>query len=354
MSSPQPGSPGPASTTTFSVVIPAYNAASTIGACVERLRSCHGRPDQLVVVDDASTDATAEIAEQLGAEVIRKATNRGAGAARNTGSAATTSEIVVFVDADVLVPPDTFTRLREHFAQPQSPAVISAVYSDECPAVTWFARHKNLYSAHMLVHLSDWVSTLNTCMAAIKRDVLNSYGGFDPRWPAGEDTELAITMAASGERLIFDHAIAIEHLKELTLTQLLSEDWKKSYWLARQVWARGIKSAAKLRSGQRNHHGASAFAALATSWMILAGLVVLLFLPTTAAAGFLTIAIAAHVSINWSYYTFVAAHEGAAFAAAAAALHWIQLLSGGTAVIIASIDGLRSRSHAVGEVNESR
>jgi glycosyltransferase involved in cell wall biosynthesis/GT2 family glycosyltransferase len=86
-----------------SVVIPARNEAATIGALVRRVRAQQAPCDEIevLVVDDASTDATAEVAEAAGARVLRL---DGAGgnpaAARNRGAAASTGDPIVFLDAD--------------------------------------------------------------------------------------------------------------------------------------------------------------------------------------------------------------------------------------------------------------
>jgi glycosyltransferase involved in cell wall biosynthesis len=83
-----------------SVVIPAYNREALIGrAVVSALSQRPHRPAEVIVVDDGSTDATADVAEQLGARVIRQE-NKGEGGARNAGIAAATSTWLAFLDSD--------------------------------------------------------------------------------------------------------------------------------------------------------------------------------------------------------------------------------------------------------------
>lgn len=89
----------------FSVIIPAHNAAATVGAAMASVLD-QGRTDtELIVVDDASSDETALIAERIAAEspratVLRQPGNAGVSAARNAGVAASTGEVIVFLDAD--------------------------------------------------------------------------------------------------------------------------------------------------------------------------------------------------------------------------------------------------------------
>lgn len=83
----------------LSVVIPAYNEASGIGATLEDVRSVV--PDaEVLVIDDGSSDATGEIAAAAGARVIRHRVNRGYGGALKTGIRAARGEVVILFDAD--------------------------------------------------------------------------------------------------------------------------------------------------------------------------------------------------------------------------------------------------------------
>ena len=82
------------------VIVPAYNAERHIGRCLEALQR-DGSPIEVIVVEDAGTDATAAIAEAKGARVVRLRMQSGPGAARNAGVAVSEADIVIFVDADV-------------------------------------------------------------------------------------------------------------------------------------------------------------------------------------------------------------------------------------------------------------
>ncbi|MHC4794349.1 MAG: glycosyltransferase, partial [Planctomycetota bacterium] len=85
------------------VVIPARDAAATLGECLDSLLVILASPDsglvRIIVVDDGSRDETAAIARSRGVEVLRSG-GRGAAAARNAGIAAVSTELIWFVDAD--------------------------------------------------------------------------------------------------------------------------------------------------------------------------------------------------------------------------------------------------------------
>ncbi|MBI2467114.1 MAG: glycosyltransferase family 2 protein [Candidatus Rokubacteria bacterium] len=85
-----------------SVVIPAYDAEATLPACLAALARQSLAPErfEVIVVDDGSTDATAQVAERAGVRVVRLPANAGPAAARNRGAQAARGEVLVFTDAD--------------------------------------------------------------------------------------------------------------------------------------------------------------------------------------------------------------------------------------------------------------
>jgi glycosyltransferase involved in cell wall biosynthesis len=96
--------------TSVSVVIPALNEAESVGDVVRRLRAA-GSWHEILVIDDGSTDATAEEARAAGAMVIRHPYTKGNGAATKTGLRAATGQFVLVCDADGQHPPEEACRI---------------------------------------------------------------------------------------------------------------------------------------------------------------------------------------------------------------------------------------------------
>lgn len=84
-----------------SVIIPAYNEETRIGAVLEVVKTSF-LVNEIIVVDDCSSDKTRQVAEMYGVKVIKRATNGGKGAALQTGIDATNAPILVFLDADLV------------------------------------------------------------------------------------------------------------------------------------------------------------------------------------------------------------------------------------------------------------
>src|SRR5258708_30997452 len=105
------------------ILIPALNAADTVEGVVKGLRAQVGDLIPIFVVDDGSTDATAELAEKAGARVLRHPINRGKGAAIRTGLRAARDagcDVALTVDADGQHPPDHAARLLDSSYDPHA------------------------------------------------------------------------------------------------------------------------------------------------------------------------------------------------------------------------------------------
>src|SRR4051812_780249 len=94
-----------------SIIIPAYNCAAQLESCLQSICLSSRRPLECIVVDDASSDHSAEIASRYGAQVVRNERNRGPAHCRNLGARFATGKVLLFLDADVCAKPDVVERV---------------------------------------------------------------------------------------------------------------------------------------------------------------------------------------------------------------------------------------------------
>ncbi len=182
-----------------SVVVPAFNEAEYIRACLQALRR-QEHPDfevEILVVDDGSTDQTAAIARQSGARVISQA-RQGVSGARQSGFEAARGEIVASMDADSMPSPDWLARLvRELASAPDTVGVYG-------PIRLCGGKRYEEWASYSLGGLFFW---LNNCIRkpmfsgsnfAVRRQAWARVGGFDPSWASSEDTLLSLKLAQIG------------------------------------------------------------------------------------------------------------------------------------------------------------
>ncbi|MDA0296688.1 MAG: glycosyltransferase [Planctomycetota bacterium] len=181
------------SSTEITVVVPAWNEAADIVATVSALRDALAelkRPSELVVVDDSSDDETAAIAETAGATVL-SVKKRQIAAVRNAGAAATHGRLLIFVDADTIVPSET---LRELIRAVEDGAAIAGPRV-EMPGVK--SNFNRLWTWILLRMLASF-GVLPGCCLAMRREIFDAVGGFDEQWFASEELWLVKSIRGLG------------------------------------------------------------------------------------------------------------------------------------------------------------
>jgi glycosyltransferase involved in cell wall biosynthesis len=195
-----------------SVVIPCRNAARTVRDAVGSAFGQSAPPAEVVVVDDASTDGSADAAREAGARVIRNASRRNAGGARNVGMEATSGELLAFLDADAVAPKDWLARALRAFAGDASIVGVGGRIVNGRPG-----RYGELdyYMNH-----SEWIgrglagekANIPTMAIVYRREAIGPVRF--PETNTGEDTAFALAVTARGGRLWHDPGIAVTHRHE--------------------------------------------------------------------------------------------------------------------------------------------
>lgn len=196
-----------------SVVIPAYNAAATLGEALKALRAQAGAPSyEAIVVDNASTDQTAAIAHEFGATVVYQPI-RGPAAARNSGLRVATGEIVAHMDADTVPSRKWLSFLTEPFLNPTTMLVAgnTLCYPPQTGAER-YVEAVGLYDASRCVSRSPFpfAPSLNLAM---RRDAARAIGGWSEDLQTGEDVDLCYRMISRfGTQIVYaQHAVLYHH-----------------------------------------------------------------------------------------------------------------------------------------------
>ena len=233
----------PAATKRFAVIVPAYNASGTIVDCLEAILSSTRKPDEVIVYHDGLTDNINRIALAPNVRVI---TNSGAPAGpargRNAGSRESTCDVLIFVDADVIVARDAFGLLLDEL---DNDAQICAAFGsyDQAPRVL---RSAALYAnlRHHWVHQSGEreAVTFWAGLGAVRREAFWAVGGFDegPGIYKIEDIELGTKLKRERGRIRLVPEALGTHCKDWTIAQL----WRTDIFYRAVPWARLLASGA--------------------------------------------------------------------------------------------------------------
>lgn len=327
----------------ISVVIPVRNDPDRLRACLASLLASTHADHEVIVVDDASTDGTAEIAREMGAQVLRLDRQRGPAAARNRGAEVARGEHLFFVDADVCVHPDTLARVASTFAGDPGVDALFGSYDLSPGMPDFLSQYKNLF--HHFVHQqgAPEASTFWSGCGAIKRSVFAEAGGFDAaRYarPSIEDIELGARLVRRGRRIVLRKDIQVTHLKRWTLPGILKSDvWDRGVpWTELILREGSLPNDLNLRTSQR----VSALLAAGLVATVAAGIVGLLGPPVAWPVAAIAI-LGVLMVINRDFYAFFRRERGVLFAARVVPLHVLYYLYGMTAFVIGAARHSRRR-----------
>ena len=211
----------------LSVVVPVYNGGVQLQQCLDALLSSAFRDYEIIVVDDASTDGSAEVVRARGLEVVQLTSRRGPAAARNCGARRARAQVILFVDADVVVRRDTLLRINAFFREKEGTAALFGSYDDEPAAENFASQYKNLL--HHFIHQRSQATaaTFWAGCGAIRREAFEAVGGFDERKydrPSIEDIELGYRLRRKGFEITLDRELQVKHLKRWTLSSVFHTD----------------------------------------------------------------------------------------------------------------------------------
>lgn len=193
------------------VVVPVLNGAENIGTCVASLVSQTRPADEIVVVDNGSTDDTAAVATAAGASVVTES-EKGVYRARNTGWHVCDADIVAFTDADCVPEPDWLERLLEPFAEPSVAGAggEAALPEIRTAAQRWATLRGFMSQGANFGH--PFMPFLATANAAYRRPVLERVGGFEESFLSGGDADISWRIQAfAGGRLAFQPEAKVVH-----------------------------------------------------------------------------------------------------------------------------------------------
>jgi glycosyltransferase involved in cell wall biosynthesis len=180
----------------YSFIIPAYNEEALIGRTIETLResASHLKGSfEIVVANDDSNDRTAEIAREKGARVI-EVKKRQIAAVRNAGASIATGEILIFVDADTLVPKEILIAVEKAFEEPKVIGGGAHMRFDVNPR--FWGRVGVAVFTFFYFTVARWAAG---GFLFVRREALAKAGGWDERYFAGEEIHLSKALKKIGK-----------------------------------------------------------------------------------------------------------------------------------------------------------
>ena len=316
----------------LSVIIPIRNGREHLPACLDALSTSLRKPDEIVVVDDSSEDGSAAVALACNCKVVSLGGGgRGAASARNRGVAASSGEILVFIDSDVVVHPETLLRIEQQFLMDTDLSGLFGSYDDTPVEPGAVSSYRNLLHHYIHKNSRRNASTFWAGCGAIRREAFFAVGGFDETYRWLEDIELGLRLCASNRRILLCPEIQVTHRKRWTFSQMIYSDimHRTVPWTRLILRHRFLPDDLNLRHEHR-------FSALA-AWLVV-GLAAMA--PShRLALDVALLPIAVLLGYNWDLYRLFQRKGGLFFSLGAIGLHWLHYLYTSatfTAVVVGS------------------
>jgi len=214
-----------------SLVIPVRNGERTIRTCIESVIAIRDAPHsclcEIIVVDDRSTDATAELVRAFDVTLL-EGDGGGPGAARNIGWRHAASELVWFVDADCVARPNALEPLLP-LMDDNAVAGVGGSYDNALPeSLLATLIHEEIVTRHL--RMGERVNVLATFSVVYRRGVLEQLGGFDPRYQKAQDAEFAYRVIEADHELRFSRDSRVAHHHPVSLGAYLKTQSRQGYW----------------------------------------------------------------------------------------------------------------------------
>jgi GT2 family glycosyltransferase len=209
----------------FSFIVPFHRGLSYLERCLNAL-SARPADSELIIAADGATEDCRALAARHGAKLLAIDGPLGPAVARNTAASLSTGEILVFVDADVVVSPSGLARLNQIFDEQPHTAGAFGAYDDHPGDPGFMSQYKNL--SHSFIHRSSEkrAHTFWAGFGAIRRDAFFKVGGFDERFgrPTVEDIDLGYRLTGAGYSVVLDPTLSACHLKRCTVRSAILSD----------------------------------------------------------------------------------------------------------------------------------
>lgn len=212
------------------VIVPAYNAEATLAQCLNALVSQKTDVDfEIIVVNDASTDRTAEIAQSFAGVRVLENGKLGKSGTRNFGAQNARGGLLLFTDSDCVPSSDWVTEITKVFADSAVVGAKGTYSARPTHPIAQFVQieHEERYD---LMAQQTQIDFIDTYSAAYRRGVFLENGGFDMQLTQSmvEDQELSFRLATKGEKMVFVPTARVGHRHPTTLVHYA----RRKFWIA--------------------------------------------------------------------------------------------------------------------------
>ena len=295
----------------LSIIIPAYNASTHLSRLLLSIKKSTFKNFEVIVGDDSSNE---QYLVDKGIKIVRLTRNKGPAAARNVAAKRAKGEVLVFLESDVQVYPDTLKKIAEKFKEDHDLTAVTGVWDKHQKTANFFPQFKALRDWSYWTNERDrdgYYYLFSTRIAAIRREVFLRLGGFNEAFRQMEDVELTYRIAKR-YAIIFAPDVRVHHEFEDFWPVARKYFWRSFYWTKLYRVRRKFDPVAT--TVWESMAGVTAVGAVAS---IVLGILIFFIVPMTwvkvGTLGVFGVLLILHILLLWRFLRFVYSQKGLVF-----------------------------------------
>lgn len=307
---------------TISVIIPAYRPRC-IKECISAILNSGYKPSEIILVDDNSgIDYYNDVKQYC--KIIKLDKRFGPAKARNIGAFASDSDLLCFIDSDVIIFQNTLGLIKSVFEKNLGISAVQTICIDNCRFNNFASQYQNLYFYFNIKTIKEeYLATIIGHCFAVKNTDFHSVGGFDEsiKDATVEDGNFGLSLYRHNKLIYLDKNIEVEHMSYLSISKVIKKIFIKSsdkiYTLLRD------KSLFKINPNKTEHSKMKIVSVLASLFLVLSLIVSAFFLKTLFIS---LIILLVYLICSWQFIYFCFQKKGLIFAIKVAAFHYVNCL----------------------------
>jgi glycosyltransferase involved in cell wall biosynthesis len=293
----------------FSIIIPVYNARKTLPFSLDSLYASFERDFEVIAVDDRSTDDSVRVLKEYPCVILCNEKNRGCAASRNRGATYAHGEILVFMDADVVIRRDALPVIEKCFLQESDAIAITGMLAKECPVKGFFSQYKNLYMHYVFGKCPRVVDFLYGSLSAIKKEY---FIGYNEQFRFAEDTSLGRQYRALNQKIVLSKDLQVVHLKRYNFSTISKNDFLIPYWFVRAfIVSKGYRDILRMKGF--SHTRWDQIINILVSFLLI--VFMLSCITNKSALPFFFLSVTFFLFLNYSFFAFLWKEKGFRFTA---------------------------------------
>ena len=218
----------------ISIIMPVYNSEQYIEQALISIKNSTFKDYEIIIIDDASADSTIEIAKKYNPDVILINTkNKGPAYSRNKAAKIAKGNILYFTDSDIKLQKTTMQKIFDHFQDKTINCVIG-LYSLPSKKLNLTTIYKNTWIRFSYLAAPQHVDWFFTAIGAIRKQSWDNHQNFAhyKYKTGGEDIDFGFTFSSSGNKILLDKTLEVNHLRTYSFKYLLKNDFNRAFGYA--------------------------------------------------------------------------------------------------------------------------